>query len=878
VLADAVASQRLDPRYLKDAWGEPLRLVRHDSKVEPGRVSQSQFEYYDIVSVGPDGKLGGGDDLSLRDVVDPRQANRFGPWWFASERIARLQKASIGRGRGGMQFGFDMLQRGNRRALGVELLRDGAAEFGAGAMPLPAAAPELRAAGLAQAADRAEVTNQAAAPKPQSQAPAVRVREYFPETMLWQPALITDDQGVADLGLNFADSITTWRLSASANSKGGALGGATVPLKVFQDFFVDIDLPVSLTQNDEVAFPVAVYNYLKTPQTVKLELQAEPWFELLAGNLTRSLDLKPGDVTSVQYRIRARKIGAQPLTVKAVGSHKSDAVKRLIDVVPNGQRFEKVYTDRLQGRVSHSVEIPAGAIPEASKLLVRVYPGVMSQVVDGLDGMLRMPCGCFEQTSSSAYPNIMIVEYIKKNRLTSPQMLIQAEQYLNVGYQRLLTFERPGGGFDWWGREEPLIWLSAYGLQEFNDMARVYPIDRGIIDRTQAFLMKKRDKDGTWSNIGATHGETIASMGNPTLLLTSYVTWSLLESGYAKDQLKPSIQYIRTNLAAAGENAYILALAANALAAYDAKDDSTLEALQKLDKLRKDLPEWRGAAHFPAGGTSLTYARGDGATVEATALAALAMIKTGQFTNSINQALTYLVKIKSGQGTWGSTQATILALKALVAGMGGQAPKEPVHFVLKVDGKEAARGKVDADNADLMQAFELKDFSRTGASRVEIETTGETNLMYQIVGRYFERWQEKATPVQPVLEVDVTYDRTKLSTSDLLHARATLKYHGKVPTYMVMLDLGIAPGFTVEAGDFAEMVGKGQVKKFSVTARQVTLYLGDVKPGDVLHFDYTLRPRFPLRARTAPSTAYEYNTPANRAEARPVELIVEAAR
>ena len=45
-----------------------------------------------------------------------------------------------------------------------------------------------------------------------------------------------------------------------------------------------------------------------------------------------------------------------------------------------------------------------------------------------------------------------IVDYIKKYRLASPQMLMRAEQYLNVGYQRLLTFERPGGGFDYWGR------------------------------------------------------------------------------------------------------------------------------------------------------------------------------------------------------------------------------------------------------------------------------------------------------------------------------------------------------------------------------------------------------------------------------------------
>src|SRR5262249_13130598 len=118
-----------------------------------------------------------------------------------------------------------------------------------------------------------------------------RLREFFPETMLWQPALITDDHGRAELPVQFADSITTWRLSASASSRGGALGGVTAPLRVFQDFFVDLDLPIALTQNDEVAFPVAVYNYLKTPQTVRLELQPEPWVELVdSGGLSPSLD------------------------------------------------------------------------------------------------------------------------------------------------------------------------------------------------------------------------------------------------------------------------------------------------------------------------------------------------------------------------------------------------------------------------------------------------------------------------------------------------------------------------------------------------------------------------------------------------------------
>src|SRR6201987_4117133 len=152
-----------------------------------------------------------------------------------------------------------------------------------------------------------------------------------------------------------------------------------------------------------------------------------------------------------------------------------------------------------------------------------------------------------KQTSSSAYPNILVVDYVKKARVASPELRAKSEPYLNVGYQKLLTFERPGGGFDWWGNGPPLVWLSAYGLQEFNDMARVYPIDRGVIDRTQKWLMSQMAADGTWSNIGATHGESITRMGDPKLLLTSYVVWALLDSGINKDVVKKSVEYIRDN-------------------------------------------------------------------------------------------------------------------------------------------------------------------------------------------------------------------------------------------------------------------------------------------------------------------------------------------
>src|ERR1700676_5728772 len=66
-----------------------------------------------------------------------------------------------------------------------------------------------------------------------------------------------------------------------ASTQQGALGTSTSSLKVFQDFFVDLDLPVTLTQGDRVSIPVAIYNYSDSRGDVNLQLKDSDWFALV---------------------------------------------------------------------------------------------------------------------------------------------------------------------------------------------------------------------------------------------------------------------------------------------------------------------------------------------------------------------------------------------------------------------------------------------------------------------------------------------------------------------------------------------------------------------------------------------------------------------
>jgi uncharacterized protein YfaS (alpha-2-macroglobulin family) len=173
-----------------------------------------------------------------------------------------------------------------------------------------------------------------------------RLRQYFPETMLWLPNEATDAAGALHLEFPVADSITTWRVTALASSQDGQLGSATGGLRVFQDFFIDLDMPGSLTVGDEVAIPVGVFNYLPQVQSVRLEVQPEPWFELLDES-SKTLEIASNDITVVYFRIKAKAFGSQPFQVTAYGSQMSDAIRKDVRVFPDGKELRFTVSDRL---------------------------------------------------------------------------------------------------------------------------------------------------------------------------------------------------------------------------------------------------------------------------------------------------------------------------------------------------------------------------------------------------------------------------------------------------------------------------------------------------------------------------------------------------
>ncbi len=156
---------------------------------------------------------------------------------------------------------------------------------------------------------------------------------------------------------------------------------------------------------------------------------------------------------------------------------------------------------------------------------------------------------------------------------------------------------------------------------------------------------------------------------------------------------------------------------------------------------------------------------------------------------------------------------------------------------------------------------------------MEIKFEGKGGLAYQVVGRYFLPWDKK--PENEPLSIDVAYDRTHLAQDDIATATATIKNNLAKSANMVMVDLGIPPGFDLLSEDLQAYHEKsagqksGRLEKFSLTATQAILYFDAFAPGDTVTLHFRLRAKYPIRARTFQSRVYEYYDPEVSSVARP---------
>jgi anti-sigma-K factor RskA len=703
------------------------------------------------------------------------------------------------------------------------------------------------------------------------------IRSDFTETVYWHPVLVLPENGHTKVEFQLSDDIARYQILVAGHTTDGRIGAITKTIEARKPFTVDPKLPLEITSSDIIDVPVRVMNdsddrravtFTLTPSLLSVEGGGIKTPEGLFKD-TIALD-KNGKGRKV-FRLKPTKLQGEA-TLAVVGNSDPaaapDAVGRVVNIVPEGFPGIGSFSDMLEKRAAGSVTLPKDVVKGTLKVRLEVYPTSMADLVKGLEGLLQEPSGCFEQTSTTNYPNTLILDYLNQSNQANPQAAKRAKDLLDRGYARLISYECPDTpaktkqGFEWFGSPDRAHEaLTAYGLLQFKDMARVHTVDAEMIKRTQAFLISRRDGAGGFKR----NAQALDSFGGaPKHTTDAYIVWALVESDpddAEKLDLKKEIEAIKAEAvkedSRGGKDAYFVALVANVLLQRGDRDT----AIKLLDRLKDK--------HFKAGAvtggeTSITRSGGRDLEIETTAITMLGWMRANEpkYLATVKEATKWISQQRGGYGGFGSTQSTIMALKALILYAKKSAqPSESGEIRLLVGGKHVATRAFTKDDVEVIALnVDKPEELFTAGAKTDVEIVTDAKQPYPFSLSYSYTTLTPVSAEKCAVDIETKLGRAEANEGETVPLTVTLANRQKQGQGMAVAIVGLPAGMKVPT-DMKQLIDlreKGVISFFEIRGRELVLYWRELAPEQKINLTVDLVCDVPGQYRGPASRGYLY--------------------
>ncbi|MGD1848536.1 MAG: TonB family protein [Salibacteraceae bacterium] len=673
-------------------------------------------------------------------------------------------------------------------------------------------------------------------------------RNDFRKTLYWNPEVKVGSNGKASLTFYTNDAISTFRATVEGLSAQGQAGRAERTYFAQLPLSASLRLPPYLTFEDQISLPITVQNNSDKALNGTIEVAAPEAFVAANGtNLAISMAAKESKTFYMDFDIRGP-AGPTSLTVKVSGKNLEDEQTRAVTILPKGFPANASFSsDQLS--VERQLEV-RNRIEGSMTASVTVYPTMINEIMDGVASLLREPGGCFEQTSRSAYPNILALNYLNATNSASPEVRKKAEGMVERGYERLISFETAEKGYEWFGGVPAHEGLTAYGLMEFVDMKNVYAsVDDDMIARTTNWMAKRKDGKGGFKR----NSKALDSFGRASDQVTNaYVVYALSEAGYKDLELELNQADEEAHQT---KDAYRLACVANAWynLGIPAKGNKALQAALT-----------KGADTDFANLTtdhSITRSTGQNLEVETVSLMILGMLQSPKdFQMPLRSAVQHLMGLRSHGGRFGSTQGTILALKALTQfAEYNKRTAESGKIVVWVDGEKVATHRYEAGTKGPIEIKGLEEHLAPGKHTVKVNFA-ETKTALPTT--FNANWNTRLPNNQKgcVLDLKTQLNSNKTTMGETVRLSVELANTTSEGQPMVVAKLGIPSGLSLQPWQLKELMEKQVVDFYEIHQEYLVLYYRDMAPNEKHTIQLDLKAEVPGRYEAPAGAAYLYYT------------------
>jgi hypothetical protein len=374
-------------------------------------------------------------------------------------------------------------------------------------------------------------------------------------------------------------------------------------------------------------------------------------------------------------------------------------------------------------------------------------------------------------------------------------------------------------------------------------MAQVRSVDQKMLQDTRNWLLARRDGNG-----GYTHERrSLHTWVTDPDCANGYCTWALLECG--EQNLDKEVGWLKAH-AANDPNSYVTALAANVM--FLAGDREAAKMF--MDKLAQQQDK---DGHVLGAITSVVASEGDSLQIETTALATLAWLRDAAYTGNVELGIHFLAD-SCENGRYGSTQSTVLALRAILAYDKARAhPTAAGSVQLIVDDKPV--GEALAFDEHSQGAIKLPDFAALmtpGKHTVGLKMSDGSALPFALAVN--SNSIVPASSNQCKLSIETKLKDTEIAEGAISEADVTVTNltDKTVPTPIAII--GLPGGLEVRYDQLKELVKADRIAAYEVRGREVILYWRDMQPKESVEIPLSVVAAVPGTYTGPASRAYLY--------------------
>ncbi|WP_126651596.1 TonB-dependent receptor plug domain-containing protein [Chryseobacterium aureum] len=628
---------------------------------------------------------------------------------------------------------------------------------------------------------------------PQYETVNTSYRFDYREALYWNPVVETDKNGKAKVEFYNSDANSTFRVMTEGISATGLLGTDETTYAAQSLISIDAKIPQYLTRTDQMTIPVVIKN--NSPEIRKMTMDVIVPNHVKLVSADSLITLKPMESgrlfvriqtdeiisSDIQFSVRSgdfRETMILPFKVEEKGfphhfsiiNNKTEDIKINIPDYINGSFYSSYY----------------------------VFENTALKLFEDLEQLKREPHGCFEQLSSTVYPNIFILDYLKSNKKIDAATENQVVKNLKKGFQKMLSYKNKDGGFGYFSSEESDVALSVFALLEFTDLKKYVQPDPKMIQGLASFILSRKSGNGLFEVRKPYESKKMYS--EYSWSRNMYVVYALSKLGY-RNEIEDTFQ-VTLKRALVTKDTYQLALLANA-AANLGKQKEYDDLMRILDR-QYEMKNVQSEVTF-------TGSWGRSADAETLSLYIMALQKDEKLNQlKIAEAADQLMGF-SGYFGFGSTQATTLAIQAL---------SDFFSKNEKLYGTEKPVIKIN--KAQALPMMSLSSAFKSGENTISIHYPTSNGLPYKLEYQYYTLQAPESKEIPLIMETTLKSGTLKVGETSRMTVTIKNKINGQLP--MTIAKLGIPAGLTLQNALLKDLMYKRQVSYYEIFDNYLVLY------------------------------------------------------